>query len=301
VQTVLGGGFDGFVVKIAPGARSTTAVTSPVNPSVFGQQVTFTATVAPSAPNANTPTGTVVFEDGGTPVWIASLTNGTATFTTSGLSVGTHTIKVSYGRDSNSSASASATLTETVNQAAITTTVTGSPNPAWSSSHLHRQRYRRGPWAGGPTSRVTFLDGTATLGTGDVSSGVATFNTSTLSLGSHTITAHYLGDATSAASVSAGFTQTVTLPPVSIFVPESIKVTDTPALLLPVSIFVPESIKVTDTPTLLLPVSIFVPESIKVTDTPAITPQGPVNVFGHVSVTSQVSYTAASPERLTEP
>src|ERR1019366_4338749 len=42
-------------------ANTTTAVASSVNPSVFGQLVTFTATVSPVAPGAGTPTGTVTF------------------------------------------------------------------------------------------------------------------------------------------------------------------------------------------------------------------------------------------------
>ena len=296
-QTVFaGGGTDAFVVKLTALAASTTVLISSSNPSVAGQQVTFTATVSPSAANANTPTGTLVFKDGGTPVWSASLTNGKATFLTSGLSVGNHTIRASYGGDSNFAPSVSASLTQTVNQAATTTTLMSSLNPSsvGQSVTFTGTVAVVAPGSGGPTGSVTFKDGTgiggtATLGTGGVNSaGVATFSTSALGVGMHTITASYSGDANFAASVSAAFTQTVGLAPVSILVTESIKVTDKPALLLPVSILVMESIKVTDTPALLLPVSILVTESIKVTDAPAVVPQssGPVNVSGQVSVTS---------------
>src|SRR5262249_44379944 len=45
---------------------TTTTVTSSPNPSVFGQSVTFTATVSAASPGSGTPTGTVTFEDGGT-------------------------------------------------------------------------------------------------------------------------------------------------------------------------------------------------------------------------------------------
>ena len=44
-----------------------------------------------------------------------------------------------------------------------------------------------------PTGTVTFVDGDTTLGTGALTSGVATFATSTLSVGSHTIAASYPG------------------------------------------------------------------------------------------------------------
>src|SRR5207253_7996640 len=47
-------------------AGTTTAVSSSVNPSVFGQSVTFTATVSAVAPGAGTATGTVTFKDGAT-------------------------------------------------------------------------------------------------------------------------------------------------------------------------------------------------------------------------------------------
>ena len=47
-------------------AATTTALTSSANPSVFGQSVTFTATVSVPGPGAGTPTGTVTFMDGAT-------------------------------------------------------------------------------------------------------------------------------------------------------------------------------------------------------------------------------------------
>src|SRR5579859_4369763 len=80
---------------------TTTGITSSANPSVFGQSVTFTATVSPVAPGAGTPTGTVTFLDGGSPVGTGTLSGGVATFTTSALAVGSHTITTSYGGDTN--------------------------------------------------------------------------------------------------------------------------------------------------------------------------------------------------------
>ena len=41
-------------------------ITSPANPSVYGQSVTFTATVAANPPGSGTPTGTVQFQIDGT-------------------------------------------------------------------------------------------------------------------------------------------------------------------------------------------------------------------------------------------
>src|SRR5262249_38687888 len=45
---------------------ATTTLASSISSSVYGQTVTFTATVAPWLPGAGTPTGTVTFMDGST-------------------------------------------------------------------------------------------------------------------------------------------------------------------------------------------------------------------------------------------
>ncbi len=64
--------------------------------------------------------------------------------------------------------------------------------------------------AGTPTGTVTFLDGSATLGTASLNdSGVAVFATAALTVGTHTITATYGGDVNFAGSSSSGLTQTV--------------------------------------------------------------------------------------------
>src|SRR5713226_4005739 len=62
-----------------------TVLSSSANPSVFGQSVTFTATVSSAADSA--PTGTVGFSDGGISLGTGTLASGQATFTTSSLAV----------------------------------------------------------------------------------------------------------------------------------------------------------------------------------------------------------------------
>ncbi|HUK25639.1 MAG TPA: FG-GAP-like repeat-containing protein, partial [Terriglobales bacterium] len=75
--------------------------TSSENPAPFGQPVTFTATVAPSL-ISTIPTGSVTFADGTTILATLPLDqNGVASYTTSGLSTGTHTIHTKYAGDSN--------------------------------------------------------------------------------------------------------------------------------------------------------------------------------------------------------
>jgi len=61
-----------------------------------------------------------------------------------------------------------------------------------------------------PSGTVTFEDGPTTLGSGTLnSSGQAMFTTSTLTVGSHSITASYGGDTTFKEGTSPKFTQTV--------------------------------------------------------------------------------------------
>src|SRR5207253_2642533 len=87
-------------------ANTNTAVVASSNPSVSGQNVTFTAAISSTAPGAGTPTGAVQFQiDGrnaGGPV-SASTTGGvtTASFSTTTLAVGTHTVTASYSGDGN--------------------------------------------------------------------------------------------------------------------------------------------------------------------------------------------------------
>jgi hypothetical protein len=85
---------------ISAKAGTSTSVSSSANASVFGQSVSFTATVSSSA---GTPGGSVQFKiggvDHGTPV---TLVNGSATSTTiSSLSVGNHTVTAVYAETAN--------------------------------------------------------------------------------------------------------------------------------------------------------------------------------------------------------
>jgi hypothetical protein len=66
--------------------------------------------------------------------------------------------------------------------------------------------------SGSPTGTMTFLDGTTTLGTGTLSSGKATFQTSSLAAGVHRVTASYAGDTDFNASSSSALSQTVQNP-----------------------------------------------------------------------------------------
>ncbi|HEY5196578.1 MAG TPA: Ig-like domain-containing protein, partial [Solirubrobacteraceae bacterium] len=184
---------------ITAATTTTTLSASPPSPSVFGQPVTFTASVTPGDGD-----GTVAFTDGTTTLsgcGAKTLTGSgpyTATCTTSTLAVGSHSIVATYSGDTNFTGSGSTALAYTVNKAATTTTVTAapaSPSTFGQAVTLTATVAPVAPGAGSPTGTVTFkVDGT-TVGTVPVSgSGQASISTSSLSAGSHTILATYSGD-----------------------------------------------------------------------------------------------------------
>ena len=100
--------------QIVNSDSTTTTVTSSQNPSTHKQSVTFTAKVVAKAPGTATPAGQVTFKDGNTTLGSGSLSGGSASFTTSNLSKGTHQITAVYGGSSGLLTSTSAVLTQTV-------------------------------------------------------------------------------------------------------------------------------------------------------------------------------------------
>jgi Bacterial Ig-like domain (group 3) len=100
------------VKQVVNKATTTTALASSLNPSNFGQSVTFTASVTPQF--SGKVTGTVTFYDGTTALKTVTLSGGVAKFTTSTLTSGAHNIMATYNGNANFIGS-SASLTQTVN------------------------------------------------------------------------------------------------------------------------------------------------------------------------------------------
>jgi hypothetical protein len=100
------------VQQVVNKATTTTTLASSLNPSNFGQSVTFTASVTPQF--SGTVKGSVTFYDGTTALKMVALSGGTAKFTTSTLTSGAHNITATYN-GSTSFIGSSASLTQTVN------------------------------------------------------------------------------------------------------------------------------------------------------------------------------------------
>ncbi len=207
VQATYGGNGDAFVTELQMLAASITTLTSSLNPSTYGQAVTFMA-VLTSGLSAPPDGESVTFKKGTTILGTGTLTGGSATFATSTLKVGTNSITAVYGGDSNFAASTSKAVSQVVGKATTTTTLVSSLNPSSFGQSVTFTASVTPQFSGTVTGTVTFYDGTTALKTVSLSGGVAKFTTKTLTHGAHTITATYNGNASFSGS-SASLTQTV--------------------------------------------------------------------------------------------
>ena len=139
----------------------------------------------------------------------STLTNGVGTFSATLNAAGSWTITAT---DTVTSSITGTSGPITVGLNATSTTLTSSQNPSQVGQAVTFTATASSS-GGTPTGTVTFKDGAVVLGTGTLSgAGIATFTTSTLALGSHSITASYAGTSTFAASTSAALIQAVNTP-----------------------------------------------------------------------------------------
>ncbi len=197
------------VTQVVNKASTSATVASSLSPSVYGQSVTFTATISVVGPGSTavaSPTGTVTFYDGGQAIGTGTLSVVTgqdqASFSTSTPSTATHTITAAYtSGDGNFNASpVSANLAQVVNKDSTTTSVSASPSFAnvGQAVTFTASVTASGPGSGTPTGTVDFFDSTTntdlTPGGVALASGTATLSTTSLAAGNHTIKATYAGD-----------------------------------------------------------------------------------------------------------
>jgi len=187
--------------------ESTTTLSSDVNPSRFGQAVTFTATVSGVLPPPRpafvptTPTGTVDFTDGATPLCTAVTLDGSgeATCTTHSLLVGDHVITAVYNGDFLYDPS-SDTLNQTVKRAGTRTIIGSSDDVSHRGQSVTFSAFVFTPPPGGgiPTGKFQFsIDGAAFGTPRTIGSDGRAFlpPISNLTVGGHLIGGKYLGDA----------------------------------------------------------------------------------------------------------
>ncbi len=206
---------------------------------MVGQSVTLSVELLSSSisPTALA-SGTVTFFEGSTVLGAVPLTvNGgggipvsyRGNFYTSSLSVGTHVITAVYSGDTfyAPSTAAAVTVTITVLPPVLLTTlvISGPTTPVIAGQYVGVRAFLT-PSAGNapalPSGTVEFFDGTASLGVRplNVAGGggipyqfYADFTSTSLTVGSHTITAVYSGDNFYAPSTAAAVTVTITPAP----------------------------------------------------------------------------------------
>ena len=196
-------------------ATTSTTVSATPNPGLAGASVAITATIKVTA-GVSTPTGNVTFTSGLTVLGSAALNSNTLLATINPiLAPGNYTIVATYTGDTNDAGSTSVSLPYTVVQATTNTTVVAVPSPGIVTAPITFSATVTSN-GGTPTGAVNFLANGSAIGSGNLNaSGVATFATSSLAVGSYSITAQYLGDTDDAASTSAAFPETVAKVPTS--------------------------------------------------------------------------------------
>jgi hypothetical protein len=202
-------------------ADSTTTVVSTlnnVNPSVFGQGVQFQATVTPAFAAGGTPVGSVLFfVNGNDPptcnttdpgfLGVTSLVNGVATTSLdSALPVGSDVISACYlsgSSDFGASSTQDPQYVQTVNSDPTTTALSSANQPGNAQAPsvfgqpiiFTADVTANTPGSGIPSGTVTFADGSNTLAvvnlSGNTGGNIATYETSSLAVGNHAITATY--------------------------------------------------------------------------------------------------------------
>jgi hypothetical protein len=198
-------------------AATSTTLTPSSNPSVFGELVTFEATVAVTAPGSGTPTGSVTFIEGGTcaspTTTLASavvLSSSKASFQTSLLSVGSHTIVGCYSGD-NDFTSSNGSINQTVDKASTSTSIT-STSPSGSQYvngpvTVNFSVTVQAPGSGTPIGTVEVKDGTTLLCSATLPATSCEFTPSAVAVLS--LVASYGGDGNFYGSSSTAVTYTV--------------------------------------------------------------------------------------------
>lgn len=170
------------------------------NPVVEFAPLTFNASVTGWT---TAPTGSITFTDGTTPLGIAQLNgSGVALFQVPPLAVGKHNITAVFAGDANDFTS-QYLFVQTVALAPSLTVLNSSSAVAQFATPITFTATVSGVSSSTPTGNVAFNDGTITLATAPLNTlGIATYINSSLTAGTHTITAVYLGDADYATSTS---------------------------------------------------------------------------------------------------
>jgi sugar lactone lactonase YvrE len=187
------------LIQIVQQATNLNVIPS-ANPAVEFSPLAFATTVTGWT---TAPVGVISFVDGSTPLGSATLDGaGNAHFTVPPLAVGAHNITATFAGDANDFTS-QYSFVQTINLAPTSTMLSTSTAVAQFAAPIFLTATVTGVSASTPTGNVNFMDRTTVVATLPANAlGVATYVNSSLSAGTHTITAAYQGDADYAGSTS---------------------------------------------------------------------------------------------------
>lgn len=161
--------------------------TTSASTSIYGTALTLTATFPGGGP-----TGSVTFYNGSTALGSGTISGTTASFTTNSLTAGTHSLTASYPGNASYHAATSGATTQTINKA--TPTIALSSSATGTTTYGSAVTLTAAVTPSLATGSVTFTFGSTNLGAATISSGTASITTTSLPIGSDTITAAYGGD-----------------------------------------------------------------------------------------------------------
>jgi parallel beta-helix repeat protein len=212
-------GSTGSISQVITGFATTTTLTSSLNPASVAQPVTYTAIVTNISTTPGAPTGSIILTDsvgfvlGTQPASAIGANTAAASFTISAQSAGSTTITATYKPIVGSGgfdASSSAPLIETIDALPSATTLIATPSPALFGTPVTLTAAVTHPLLVLAQGNLTFYDGATPLAVVALDvTGHASFITTALAVGTHTLRATYSGDGIYSASTSVLFTEVI--------------------------------------------------------------------------------------------
>jgi sugar lactone lactonase YvrE len=169
-------------------ATSTIVLSSSAASAGYGSSVTITATLPTAA------SGTVFFLDGGSSIGMGTISSGVATFTSSSLATGTHTLTATWAGNTDYQSATSASFTQTIVRVAVTISFTSSRNPSIYGDLVTLHATLTGTNAT-PTGTLTLTNGGTSIATLTLSGGSASYASRSFAAASYSLVVTYGGDA----------------------------------------------------------------------------------------------------------
>jgi uncharacterized protein (TIGR03437 family) len=195
------------ILQVVNPAPTSTILTVPSQTALAAQVITFSAAVAHSPPSTGAPLGSVTFLDGATPMATVPVPSTGPAVYNGNLTLGLHSVSAVFNpSNGNALTSTSPAVALSVGNTVAIKLASNPPSPALSQPATLVATVTGASTP--PTGTVQFLDGQQSLGTAALNAGQANIQATFNTVGSHSVTVTYNGDAT---YLPAGATFTVSV------------------------------------------------------------------------------------------